>query len=96
MGYKRPYSFLTKDLTPKQPERPIEGRNIFKIAKTSLADSYDYKIDVFYPSNHARISFSKIVPNKNLHKNIPVRTSDFVPTPRSQISPGSNVLVCLD
>ena len=65
---KRKFSYLTKDLSKKLPTPVIEGRNIFDLRKKSYADSYDYNIDVIYPSNHARIDFRRIVPNKHLHK----------------------------
>jgi len=64
---KRRFSYLTKDLSKKLPPTPIEGRNLFDLKKKSLADSYDFKIDVIYPSNHSRIDFRKIVIKKDLH-----------------------------
>lgn len=53
------------------------GRDIFKEKKKSFADSYDYNIDVIYPSNHARINFERIVPNIPNHKVLTVKTSDL-------------------
>jgi hypothetical protein len=57
---------LTKDFTVVKPSTPIEGRKLFDLKKKSFADSYDYKIEVVYPRNHARIDFHKIVANKSL------------------------------
>ncbi len=72
---------MTKDLTVKLPPTPIEGRNLFDLKKKSFADSYDYKIEVIYPSNHARIDFRKIVSNKGLGIQLPTRTTDYARLP---------------
>jgi len=66
---------------------------LFDLKKKSFADSYDYKIDVIYPSNHARIDFRKILPNKGLGKQLPTRTTDFAPAPKATVTPGTNTII---
>ena len=61
--------------------------------KKSLADSYDYKIEVVYPSNHARIDFRKIAPSKGLGLKLPVRTTDFAPSPKAPTPSGTNAII---
>lgn len=93
MNEQRKYSYLTKDLSVKLPPTPIEGRNLFDLKKKSFADSYDYKIEVIYPSNHARIDFRKIVPNKGLGLQLPTRTTDFAPSPKAPVPSGTHAII---
>jgi hypothetical protein len=93
MPEKRGFSYLNKDFTLKPPAPIIEGRNLFDLKKKSLADSYDYKIDVVYPSGRARIDFSKIIPNKSNFTHLTVKTSDFAPTPKPTAAPGTNTFL---
>lgn len=93
MSEQRKFSYLTKDLSVKPPSQPIEGRNLFDLKKKSFADSYDYKIEVVYPSTHARIDFKKIVPSKGLGLQLPTRTTDFAPSPKAPVPAGTNAII---
>lgn len=75
------------------PSPPIEGRNLFDLKKKSYADSYDYNIDVIYPSNHARIDFRRIVPNNHLHRELNIKTSDVTAKIKARSPAGSNALI---